>query len=66
MRTKRKQKAFARLIMNLSRTWKNKLAAVVFITIGVLCTMLDGDATVLMLSLMFGVPLFFTNKEVVC
>ena len=64
MRTEyRKQKARARFINYLAKTWKNKLAVIAMIMAGMLGVVVCNDATALVLFLIIGVPMFFTKKD---
>lgn len=47
----------------MRRTYKNKIVAIALLTIGWLSTLIDNDGTFLLLAVMFGVPLLFTNKN---
>ena len=47
----------------LKRTWKNKLMAIVIVLPCVVATQIEGDATLLILSLMVAIPLFFAKKN---
>ena len=58
----RRMRRFARY---LDRTFKNKLYAIILIMLGIIPTKIDGDATFLVLMLMFGIPLFFATDNVV-
>lgn len=64
MRTEyRKQKAKAKFIKYLRRTWKNKLAAIAMIMIGMLGVVVCNDATALVVLACIAVPMFFTKKD---
>ena len=49
----------------LKRTWKNKVAAVVLMSVGYISMMLDGDGTALVLLTMLSMPLFFVKENVI-
>lgn len=51
---------------NLRRTYKNKLCAIALIIIGFLPIYIENDATVLVVSLMIGIPLFFSKQNHIC
>lgn len=42
---------------------KNKIYATLLLGIGAVCTALSKDATLLLLTNMFAVPMFFSKKE---
>ena len=52
-----------RFVRYMRRTYKNKIVAIALLTIGWLSTLIDNDGTFLLLAVMFGVPLLFTNKN---
>ena len=57
----RGKRSFARYIR---KTAQNKLSAIAMVAMGVLVTILDhGDATALMVILMFAVPMFFSKES---
>ena len=49
----------------LKRTWKNKLAAIGLILVGLMPIWLERDATVFVLMASIGIPLFFYNQNVI-
>lgn len=51
---------------NIRRTYKNKLCALALIILGIIATSIDRDATVLVLTLLFGLPLFFAKQNYIC
>lgn len=53
------------LIRYIRRTWKNKLAAIALIVIGLMFMNVEGDGTVFVFTLIFGIPLFFTRVNYV-
>lgn len=53
-------KLFAR---HIRRTFKNKICAIALIVVGVITRNMTGDATVLIVMLMLGIPLFLTNRN---
>jgi hypothetical protein len=59
------ERRIRRFVRNLDRTWKNKICAIALICAGMISMMIDGDATALVLMLIIGIPLFFTEKEFV-
>ena len=44
------------------KTWKNKLLSVVLMICGVLTTLIEGDATVLLFISLLAIPMFFTKE----
>lgn len=53
-----------RFVRYLRRTWKNKIAALVFILGGVVAATIDRECgTALIFCLLIGVPLFFTKEN---
>lgn len=58
-----KNKYMERFVGYLHRTFKNKLLAMLILVAGVICTMIDNDATFLVFGLMFGLPLFFAKNN---
>lgn len=48
---------------NIRRTYKNKLCALALIILGIIATSIDKDATVLIFTLLLGIPLFFSRKN---
>ncbi len=64
MRTEyRKQKAKAKFVDYLHKTWKNKLCAIAMIMAGILGVVVCENALALALFLFIGIPLFFTKKK---
>lgn len=57
------RKTMLRFIRYLRRTYRNKIVALVLILLGVLSTMVDGDATALVFMSLIAVPVFFMNKN---
>lgn len=53
-------KAFAKYLF---RTYKNKLAALVMIASGVLVMLLTDDATFLVFTMTFGIPMFIAKED---
>lgn len=47
----------------MKKTIKNKLMALALIGVGIVPIFIDGDATVLVLSLIIGVPMFFAKED---
>ena len=45
------------------KTWKNKLVAILFLAIGCVCLMLDGDATFLVFAGLIGIPMIFAKEN---
>lgn len=45
------------------RTIKNKIMAILLVTAGLVPVFIEGDATVLVLSLIFAIPMFFAKKD---
>lgn len=60
-----RERMIRRVVRNIEETWTNKLAAICLIIITAVPMMLDYDATVFVLALMFGIPLFFATKRVI-
>lgn len=58
--SRRKRMSFVEYI---EETWRNKLYAIIMISIGAVPIVYDNDATVFMLMLIIGVPLFFSRKN---
>lgn len=48
---------------NEESTKKNKMVAVALVLLGLLPILIDGDASVLVLTLIFGLPLFFAKEN---
>ena len=46
------------------KTLKNKIAALSLVLAGLVPTLLDGDATVLVFAGLFAIPLFFAKEDV--
>lgn len=46
-------------------TLKNKIFGLLFIILGVLSTLIDGDATFLVFALIIGIGLFFEKENVI-
>ena len=59
----KKEKNRRKFVRYIRRTFVNKVCAVALALIGTLVTMLDGDATFLVLALMIGVPMFFAHER---
>jgi len=59
----RKQKARARFVKYLRKTWRNKLAAIALIMAGMLGVIVLKEGTALLLFLIIGIPLFFTKQD---
>ncbi len=51
------------LVKYFRRTLKNKMAALALIAIGVILRVITGDATVLLFTLIFGIPLFLARQN---
>ena len=49
--------------MNIMKTLKNKLAALALVGCGLVPTILEGDASVLLFAIVFGLPLFFAKDD---
>lgn len=54
-----------RIIRHFRRTYKNKICVVALILIGILSTIISDDATVLVFTLLIGIPLFFVKDNFV-
>lgn len=51
------------LVKYIRRTAKNKMVALYLIATGLIVRAMTGDATVLLLTLMFGIPLFLARSN---
>lgn len=51
------------LVKYFRRTLKNKMAALALIAIGVILRVITGDTTVLLFTLIFGIPLFLARRN---
>lgn len=51
------------LVKYFRRTAKNKMVALYLIATGLIVRAITGDATVLVLTLMFGIPLFLARQN---
>lgn len=51
------------LVKYIRRTAKNKMVALALIVIGLIIRAITGEATVLVLTLMFGIPLFLARQN---
>lgn len=59
-------KYIRRFIKHLNKTWKNKLVAFLLVTLGVISVpILDNDGTVLLLTILMGIPLMFERENCV-
>lgn len=61
-----KQNTYKEIKRYFRRTYKNKLCAIAMIIIGIIATNIDNDATVLVFTLLFGLPLFFAKRNHIC
>lgn len=53
-------------IKYLNKTWKNKLVALSLVTLGVISVpILDNDGTILVLTILMGIPLIFEKENCV-
>lgn len=53
-------------IKHLNKTWKNKLVALSLVTLGVISVpILDNDGTILVLTILMGIPLIFEKENCV-
>lgn len=52
-----------RFIRHMQATYKNKLAALAMVIIGIASAKMSGDATFMMFVLAFGLPLFFSKRD---
>lgn len=52
-----------KFVMYIAETYKNKLIALGMIAIGLLVLVLDQDATILVFTTIFGIPLFLSKKD---
>ena len=48
---------------NLRKTKKNKIIALIILAIGLVCAMLDGNATFLIIAMVFAIGLFFAKRN---
>lgn len=53
----------ARRIRYWRRTWRNKVCALTMLLAGILSVCIDYDATFLVATVMFAIPLFFSNEN---
>lgn len=51
-----------KFVRYMTKTYKNKLAALAIIAVGILSLVLDHDATLLVFGTIFAIPLFLTKK----
>lgn len=59
-----KQNKYMRKIKrNLHKTRKNKLIALLLLGVGIVSAMVDGDATFLVLAIVFAAGLFFAKQN---
>lgn len=59
-----KQNKYMRKIKrNLQKTRKNKLMALLLLGVGIVSAMVDGDATFLVLAIVFAAGLFFAKQN---
>lgn len=56
-------KYLKKIIERYHGTLKNKLCALTLLIVGVVPVLMDKDATVLVFSLLLGVPLFFAKEN---
>lgn len=54
-----------RFIRYLRRTYQNKVVAMAMIGVGILSTLIEGDATALVFILMLAIPVFFMDKNII-
>lgn len=59
-RIEKMSKAFVRHMFN---TWKNKIFAMALMGIGYVSTLVDGDATFFVMTIIFGMPLIFAKDS---
>lgn len=52
-----------RIKRHLRRTYKNKICVLILILIGIISTIVSDDATVLVFTLLIGIPLFFVKDN---
>ena len=52
-----------RFIRHMQVTYKNKLAALAMLAIGIVSAKMSGDGTFMMFVLVFGLPLFFSKRD---
>ena len=55
----------SKFVQYIRRTWKNKLAAIVAVLVGLGVINIEGDGTVFVFMLMIGIPLFFARVDYV-
>lgn len=60
---KKIEKYAKRFVRHMFETYKNKLAAIVLLAIGIVSERLSGDGTFLVLTIIFDVPLFFAKEN---
>ena len=63
MSERTKYKYITSVVLYLRETWKNKVCALALIGLGLLCGILTGDATGLVLVSLFAIPLFFVLEN---
>lgn len=59
-----KYKYITSVLLYLKETWKNKLAALLMVAIGLIPVLLDNDGTFLVFVLLFAIPLFLTVEDI--
>ena len=52
-----------KVVRHFRKTWKNKLCVLALIMLGLLTPIISGDATVLVFTLLIGIPLFFVKEN---
>jgi hypothetical protein len=60
---KKIEKFAKRFVRHMFETYKNKLAAIMMLAIGIVSAKISGDATFLVLAIVFCTPLFFVKKN---
>jgi hypothetical protein len=58
-----KYKYITSVILYLKETWKNKLAALLMVAVGVFMLKFDNDITILVMALIFAIPLFLAVED---
>lgn len=60
----RKLTLWERIVMNLQRTWRNKIFALSMILVSCVAIVITGDGTGSVFLIAIAIPLFFAKKDV--
>lgn len=60
---KRKERQRARRIRYWQRTWRNKVYALALLFIGTVSMMIGHDGTLLIITALFAIPMFFSREN---